>query len=471
MKRCILLLADGARPDVFRQLLQEGRLPAIEKHLLKNGVFRSAVATFPSTTGPAYLPFLTGCYAGTCNLPGIRWFDRKKYAQGGLPFRSFRSYVGIESILMNRDINPQIRSLFQIIPNSVNIYNAINKGSPFRWNKTKFSRIFYAYYAHLTDRWSVIDKASRRKLISALKTHPDLQFAFAVFPAIDEFSHIGDPFHPLTLKAYEGIDQIVGEVFRVLTRRGWQDETIVGIVSDHGLSSTHTHLPLNQFMEGEGFKVFYYPLILKRRFSVANMVSGNGMAHLYLKGRRGWGEPIFEEELLSYKGGLFQKLLNRPEIDIIACRNQKGEVVVTSRRGKARLWREDGGIGYQVDAKESDPFGYPALPLKMMEDEALTRTFATDYPDALVQLLQIFRSERSGDLVLSASKGCDLRKRHEIPEHKSSHGSLIAEHMLTPMILNFPIQKKEVRTVDLFPTILKLLGKKIPTPIDGNSLV
>src|SRR3972149_3635835 len=98
-------MADGARADVFEELLNRGDLPNISKYIVDKGSFRKAVSVFPSTTGPAYAPFLIGKFPGRCNLPGIRWFDRKLYAKKIFSLYRFRSYVGLESLLMNRDIS------------------------------------------------------------------------------------------------------------------------------------------------------------------------------------------------------------------------------------------------------------------------------------------------------------------------------------------------------------------------------
>ena len=75
-KTSIVLLVDGARADVMTDLLQKGELPSLQRYLVEPGSCRQAVTTFPSTTGPAYLPFLTGASPGQCNFPGIRWFDK-----------------------------------------------------------------------------------------------------------------------------------------------------------------------------------------------------------------------------------------------------------------------------------------------------------------------------------------------------------------------------------------------------------
>ena len=60
-----VVMLDGARPDVFDRLVAAGDLPNISRHVLEPGGRVPATTVFPSTTGIAYLPFLTGCYPGT----------------------------------------------------------------------------------------------------------------------------------------------------------------------------------------------------------------------------------------------------------------------------------------------------------------------------------------------------------------------------------------------------------------------
>lgn len=466
--RCHLLLTDGARPDVYKQLLDEGRLPNIKRYLTDKGSFLTAVTSFPSTTGPAHLPFLTGCHAGTCNMPGIRWFDRARYAKGGLPLRSFRSYVGPESFLMNYDLRPGIKTFFDLIPNSANVLGVFNRGVSSKGNKSKISRLWYSYYAHLTDRWNYLDQVAGDKLCKVVKEE-NPEFVFALLPAVDEFSHISSPHHEATHKAYEQVDAIIGRLARVLEQKGILEETLIAIVSDHGLSETRTHFEINDFLEAEGIKTFYYPYILKRGFTAVNMVSGNGMSNLYFKSEKGWKAPMFDEELWAKFPRVMEGFLERPEIDIMITKNISGAIVIRSKRGQATLnLQGEGRLQYRLVSQ--DPFGFPPLPALMTEQESLDKTFHSNYPDVLFQLIQFFRSERAGDLILSAAKGCDLRQRFEIHEHKASHGSLCREHMLTPFISNASLVEIAMRTADVFPTLLNLLGRQPPQGIDGRSL-
>src|SRR4051812_18792423 len=65
----ILLIADGARPDVLRELLDARALPNLQEHVVARGCFLDAATTFTSTSGPGYVPFLTGNFAGTADIP------------------------------------------------------------------------------------------------------------------------------------------------------------------------------------------------------------------------------------------------------------------------------------------------------------------------------------------------------------------------------------------------------------------
>ncbi|MFI5323937.1 MAG: hypothetical protein ACHQ6U_10480, partial [Thermodesulfobacteriota bacterium] len=139
---------------------------------------------------------------------------------------------------------------------------------------------------------------------------------------------------------------------------------------------------------------------------------------------------------------------------------------VKSERGEAGAWLDaEGLINYERISE--DPFGYNGMPGRMSAAEALERSYASRYPDALLQVIQLLEAPRTGDLVLSANQGYDLRAKHESPEHRSSHGALFREHMLVPLAISADIRDQYIRTVDLYPTILSLLGKSVPEGIDG----
>lgn len=460
-----MILADGMRPDVFDDELSAGNLPNISKYLVEKGSSLRAITAFPSTTGPAYLPFLTGCLPGTCNVPGIRWFDKNKN-DGGYSFDRYRSYVGFESFCMANDMMPHIKTIFEIVPKSYTIFNPITRGTNFHRNRTSMMRIWYWYYGHLTDRWSFVDFSAINKLITTLKFSP--KFVFTVFPAIDEYSHFSHPKHEKVISQYRKLDLYVKRLVDELSRRGEYDDTAIFIVSDHGLSETKEHFCVNTFLESKKLPAFFYPKIFSKKGKLsANMVSGNGMTHVYFKNADGWSGQTTHEMLKKISPDLINDLLENEAIDIVALRTSTGAEIL-SRRGRASLSLDGRNINYKVTDK--DPFGYGVLPERMDQDDELEKTWHSEYPDALFQMSHLLSSPRSGDLVISAKPGFDLRLKYEDPEHFSSHGSLHDLHMRVPFISNVKFEQRPMRTVDAFPTFLDLLDIPIPNYIDGKKL-
>lgn len=452
-KQAIVLLADGARADVFARMLGSGELPEIQRHLVDRGAHRTASSTFTSTTIPAHLPFLTGRFAGTANVPGYRWFDRAKQP-GFLPLGpwSFRSYNGPESIYVDRDIDPEAPTLFELAPGSLNIFGAITRGLPGRANLASGKKNRLWMKAHFREDYVTADEAARKTLVDSLDRQAP--FRFVVLPGIDWNSHYDDPFGEGAWEAYRRVDRTVGELARKLERLGSYDDTLIAVVSDHGHEPVKSHFDIGpEIAKRFDLKVAYHSMRAYRwRPDVVSAVSGNAMAHLYLK------RPI---------ESLADRLVIQPAIDIVAERQGTDMILVTSQRGRARLAETPEGITYEPLG--DDPFGFAPMPRNLSSEEALELTAGTRYPDALMQLAQIFRSPRTGDAVVSAAPGYDLRDRYERPEHRSSHGALHASHMNVPVAISKPLVDGPLRTADIFSIVLEHLGIDEPAGCDGRS--
>lgn len=475
-KRVIMILADGARPDVLNEEMRKGNLPNLSRHFAEAGTNTTMITSFPSTTGPAYLPYLTGCFPGTCNVPGIRWFDKINYARSGWGFQSFRSYVGLESFLFNSDITPQIKTAWELFDRPRNILNVITRGLPDRHDLTHFSRVWHFFYGHQTDKWDVLDNVASRHL-SRLILNRDFDFVFLVFPSVDEYSHRTSPFAPRVRQAYAEIDALVGKMLAELSDAGIAEETLITIHSDHGLSETHSHFDIGPWLEDEKkIRTLFYSNIFKFRFDAVSMVSGNGMTNLYFRGEKGWGyRKSFEE--ITQGSILLDELRFREEVDVVASQGLDGAIHILTKKGHGwfKVDQLTGKILYRFD--RDDPLGIFAkgdarLIAGFTFDEALLFTFDTHYPDVFQQLHQVFKSQRTGDVIVTATTGYDLRKRWEHPLHVASHGSLCPEHMKIPLLMNHKIAGDRVfRSVDILPTALKLTGHEIPSGMDGHSLV
>lgn len=465
--RCIFFLVDGAREDVMRKLIEAGELPSLRRYVLDRGDYRKAVTSFPSTTGPAHVPFLTGCTPGSCNLPGIRWFDRSQ-PEGLTHFRQARSYVGPGGLYIDSDLKDDIHTIFEYFERPAGVFSLVNKGLGIFENRTLLTRNWYLYYAHLSGRWQVMDDAAWRYIDRAVDQAVD--FLSVVFPAVDEYTHYTDPFSDATLEAYRAFDRGFGRLAERLQRLNRLDDTLFVVSSDHGLTATHTHFELWSFLDEIGFNTLYYPRILRSGCDAAMMVSGNGMAHIYLKKGETWEErPSYDEIRALGETDPIEALLEQEAVDLVAA-TREDAVIVCGHRGTSEIREIPGGIAYRV-LEGQDPFGYGGMPAEASDEQMLSATFDTEYPDAPYQLLRVFGSPRSGDLIVSARNGYDLRYRHEHPEHKSTHGSLHRDHMHVPLMMNTDIAAECVRTVDVFPAMLNLTGRTVKGTIDGRDSV
>jgi hypothetical protein len=463
-RRVTLLLLDGARPDVFGQLVAAGDLPHISRHVLEPGGMVPATTVFPSTTGVAYLPLLTGCYPGTCDVPGIRWLDAARY--GGRWWRDrdhVRSYCGYQGGLLNADLRPGIVSLFDLLPDAVGICTPFNRGLGTGRERAAGARKLWGGLAHYTAGYDVLERAVGRALCLAAAERPS--FVFAVFPGVDGVTHFHDPWHPNVLDTYREFDAIVG---RYAGAGGFDGEQLTLLVSDHGLSKVDRHTDIALELEAMGLPTLRHPLIWRRRPLAATMISGNASCQVYLRPgqRRTRRVSIGEIEAGAVPGipaDLVSRLAALPGVALVVG-TDGDDVTVIGRNGRATLRTNGDGILYHATAGV-DVLGLGESAARS-EREWLVHSLDGAYPDAPAQLTQLFRSPRAGDLVMIGELGTDLRLDWEIPEHKSGHGSLIADHMRCLAAANVPLGGP-LRTVDVFPLILDWLGVDLPAGIDG----
>src|SRR5439155_750263 len=155
---------------------------------------------------------------------------------------------------------------------------------------------------------------------------------------------------------------------------------------------------------------------------------------IYFEPRSGRATALAEPDLPA---DVVAHLLALPAVRLAAWRDGTGGVTVATSAARARLRDVNGRVRYEP--ANGDPLGLGPEALTADDRDLLGRTLSGELPDAPRQLLQLFRSQRAGDLVLAARNGSDFRGPWEIPEHKSGHGSLIAEHMAVPIAASVPL--------------------------------
>jgi len=455
-RRAVLVLIDGARVDVLRELLERGDLPNLSRWVIERGGFTTGTTVFPSTTGVAYIPFLFGRYPGSVGIPGIRWLDRRGAAGGWREqWLAARSYCGVQGGWLNRDIAPA-PSLFDLVPDSIAICTPLTRGLRPGANRLTFRRAALGAAAHYVGTYPVLDRAVARAWLDAAAE--PWRFLFVVFPGVDGISHLKDPFHPAVLESYRLVDRALGAFVARVRKQG--DLPAFFVVSDHGMTAMREHADPAVLLEGDGVRTLRHPVhVWRRKARVATMVSGNASVQLYFDPRSGRGQPLTESTIPA---SLLERLLALPAVRLAACRADAGGVVVRTQQGMARLTETPGVICYQPDS--GDPLGLGGY-LELDDRDLLSRTRETEMPDAPRQLLQLFQTPRAGDLVLAATPGADFRGPWEIPKHRAGHGSMIAEHMEVPIAASVALPDAPLRTVDLMPTILERLDVPVPSGV------
>ncbi len=467
-KRTIFYLVDGARPDVISQLIDDGQLPAIKALISNGGSYNVATTCFPSTTGPAYLPFLTGLFPGSHGITGIRWFDKAEFFKGRYRRNAMRSYCGYEAKYFNDDMLEDRKTLLESFDASYNIYNMITRGVSDARDLTKKRKTKLYFNAHFKHIHHAVDEYGREELLRTVQSKA-FDFIFAVFPSVDWDSHTYHYKDPKTINAYKIVDNSLAEVRDALKKQDMLHDTQIILLSDHGLTSTENHLDLAKYFSQRKVRALQYPTIWTFSPHVSVMISGNSFASLcFLKNGR---DMLRTDDLAKDTTAVMTDLIREEAIDFMAYRStQANSIRIHNNDGKALVRKVQSG--YHYIRESGDPFRLDTDLRGLNVMEALEATIDSEYPDALVQVEQLFRSDRSGDIVVSARNNHDFRDFWEIPEHKGSHGSLRKEHMLVPLITNHKQWNTSwpLRTSDVYYSVLASMGKKVPAAIDGRPL-
>ena len=468
MTRCFLLLVDGLRPDVADARLAAGHLPHIAA-MLKGGGRTQAITGFPSTTSVAYLPFLTGCTPGHCDIPSIRWLDRAGYRGHWWRDRdAVRSYCGYQAPMLDGDIRSDVRTIFELVPESLGIFTPVARGLTRKRDPSRRERQLWGSVAHVAMWHQPSDDAASRHLLRAVDA--DWRFVFAQFPAVDGYTHQSGPDSAPVHRALAKVDETVGRLRQRLLVREELDDSLILLVSDHGASQVHTHLDLADWFRTQGVPTLSHPIVWERRPRAAVMVAGNGSAMVYAspgvaRADRWPIERLRASAAFGSRGDLIAKLVREPSVAFVAAESESGGIWLESEKGSARVSNRGGIVSYQP--LSGDPLLLEG-PWSASPREWLEATWDSPFPDAPFHLMDQFRTQRSGDLLVIAREGYDFRARFEVPEHRSGHGSLIRAHMQTPVWSSQPIPSVPVRTVDLFPAMLGWLGVDVPDGIDGE---
>ena len=469
--RLLVVVADGVRPDVLREEMDAGQVPALAS-LAERGGLHTVSASFPSVTGPAYVPFIMGRNPADVGLPGLRWFDRTRRI--GFATGNARSYSGTDIWYADHDVSRDAPTLLELARPSLAGMTMLARGASLGnvgrgpWWAV---RAFFAHFRGDIMAWRTIEQHAITGFLARFaRERPRTSVLSVTSP--DKFAHAYGSRSAPVRAAVADIDGAVARARAIARDGGWGDSLHVWVVGDHGHAPVEHHDDLHAWLDERGHRTAAHPRVGRRDADVALMVGGNAMAQLYLDPshrERSWW-PAHE----SRWGALHDALVSRRSVDLVAVAVDAGTVRVSSDLGgSARIGRREtpSGTRWDYDAEGGDPLGLGGTLRGLDHCSAWQVCAESPYPDALVQLVSLVTAKRSGDVILSASAGWDLRARFEPVPHVSTHGPLLQEQMHVPLLLDAPPSRPPMRTTDVVPSALALLGITTEHRFDGRSFV
>jgi arylsulfatase A-like enzyme len=521
-----VFVVDGVNRDVFDRMLAEGRLPNIKKYFVDRGLYCDrCVANVPSVTLVNEVSIVTSVFSGRHGVLGNDWFDRSALFN--------RNYDDLaEKNLLDADYRSE--TLFERLADETTMslfYQAHRGASKFAENWTSAGPPYFFGMYGMVDHISLWRFEIVANVARAQGRFPALVVAYLLAPDMEAYRNgVSSEAYRAAL---EHDDTHIGLILQDLQNAGRLDHTVLALVSDHGMVDVSRHWPLEKFLSddlrlgvapelrretvafedrlayfdqyeavvqgsGERFRAVYLrkPLAAGQRpdqEKATDLLGGFlGVALPFLSAPAGatgfenWlGRPT-PQQLRAYPSrdgktvDLIARLVDSEAVDVVAFRAGPGKVHVVTKNGEVELSRpypDSRSVACRI-LRGEDPLGYAASKAAELMDgrphapaKWLTATADTPYPDLVPQVLAYFDAHRAGDLAVFAASGWDLGH-----ENKGGHGGLGPGDMCTVMLLAGPGVPHErrsgaVRSVDLGPTILQLLGRPVPADIDGRSLL
>ncbi|MEO7966908.1 MAG: alkaline phosphatase family protein, partial [Gemmatimonadaceae bacterium] len=385
-QRLLLVVSDGVRPDVLREEIDAGRVPTLAA-LRARGGLHEVTTSFPSVTGPAYVPFLMGRHPSRVGLPGLRWFDRARTLRWARA--QTRSYAGIDIWHVDRDVQRDAPTLFELARPSLAAMSMLGRGASHGHVGRSVLWMIRAAPVHFGGNvraWRALEQSATRDFLNRFaRIRPKASVIALTSP--DKFAHAFGSRADVVRTAILDLDALVRQALEIARRGGWDDGLHVWMVGDHGHQPVTHHDDLHGWLDAQGLRTLAHPSLGVRNPDVVLMVGGNAMAHLYLtpseRQRRWWPEHAPQSQRL------LESLLLRESTDLLATAESADVVHLWSaRHGMAEIRRSGTGpsMRWSYLPCSGDPLQLGGALRALDLSSAWQATRDTRYPDAIVQV-------------------------------------------------------------------------------------
>lgn len=482
----IHFVIDGANKYFFDQILESGRLPTIQKNFVENGaVFTDALSSFPTTSMTVYQSYTSGLLPGHSGIPHLERFDRQNKKVIGYLTSSGYLKINDDFINMRALLNPNVAALnppttiFELLEGypTLSLYSTFRRGAS-KVYPEKFP-IGPLWSGYVRDSGERIDLYAYDQLFKIFKKDNPPRYSLVGLYSTDFLGHEYGAQSEWVKDALIQFDIFLKEFLELLKERGLKDKTYIIISADHGMHDTSNRFKLKEplikagiFVKPKNPKIKDYTLYIADR--------GVSSTHLYPRHNDSWA-PIENSSILRKHpkiGGrtvdLIETILNlEPTLFLIARDGPYAARIFDRYGGESRIecftlnyadW-----CSYQVQPGHSDPLNYKGKThLKHLLDGEPHSTLAwkkasanEEYPDAVIQLSQIFFDGRAGDIFVIPKEDWGFRK-----VKAATHGSIIKGDMRVTLLMAGPHVPSGtfsiIRSTDIYPLLLKWFGIDIP---------
>jgi arylsulfatase A-like enzyme len=507
-RAAVVFFIDGFGQAQFDQALADGRIPNIDRHILKRGVrVERAVSCIPSITYANSVTFLTGLYPGHHGIVANKWFEPST--------GRFQDYDYIKTY-QRVDGDYAAPTIYEILPDrvAVSIQTAIRRGCTHPIDNWATSGINW-FFGNISGVDSLV--AQRFELIGELTPRwgrwPELIWVY--FPGADNFGHRFGPDSRQYQDAVANVDRQIGHICKGLQDIGMYEQTYLVLVSDHGMvrvDGSHA-FDIDEFLANRtGAKVwadrctepgeeqrlrrdydFVVATTASRWTAVYPIAASRHPASLavrklaedlhQIEEHAGQSSPPARDEVFALLPDWLREAVDHPAVELAACSFRRGAVHLLTRGGYALVTRTDGpDARYAVRQSLASPVVEPDLlptdPNAADSRAWLAATIGSRYPDLVPQIAALFDSERAGSIVFFAAEGWDFSTE----DPAGGHGSILAADVRVPMLFAGPglpagATIPLARNCDVMPTLLHLLGGEPLMPdgrrvdIDGVNLL
>jgi arylsulfatase A-like enzyme len=486
--RIIVVVVDALRDESIYYPLDKGKLPHLSRLIQERGVvrFERCLSALPSITLPNHTTIFTGTYPGRHRITGNEWFDRSMDAGKPL-YQRRREYVkyGTEEDpglgrswsfggipIHDMDLSPEVRTIYEAFKEAETkrgrktltavVFDPVRRGADKIVNPDLLDAFISLNVLPFVNSYALMDKSAMKKAIELVKSDDTPELMGIWLYGLDGWSHAygpgpaGGEEDRQAKYVSENIDPLVGDLMKALEERGLLDETVIFLVSDHGMADTigkdeyaidaekvyraFAGSPYTPPLDNEGHLDKY-----STEFGVAVMANSNGNAALVS---------------IRTPGADWKSLPTQADLEAVAALIIKEPYV-------SRIFF----LGPKTPGNEPSIYrmtrgdGVPTILRLNQESEE----------HIIARALGLAGSNRSGDLLIEAKSPYYFAPWGSVYLGQHGRGEHLEDH-IPLLILNPPggrrhTVKSVVEIADIAPTVAGTLGFLDFLPSDGKDLL